>query len=66
MSLIGPKYPEAPNIVNWSNSVTWQYAGGFTDSVIRQRVTEAGGKTDGYAVFSLGWGNLAINLRTFR
>jgi hypothetical protein len=61
MSLIGPKYPEAPNIVNWSNSVTWQYAGGFTDSVIRQRVTEAGGKTDGYAVFSLGWGNLANN-----
>jgi hypothetical protein len=61
MSLIGPKHPEAPNIVNWDNPITWQYAGGFTDSVIRQRVSEAGGKTDGYAVFSLGWGNLANN-----
>lgn len=56
MSLIAPKYKEAPLLFNWQNGISWSYKDNVADS-IKAKVTKAGGKTDGELRFSLEWFN---------
>ncbi len=57
MSLIAPKYPDAPKILKWDNNFTWNYNGNVTDSIIKSRVKEAGGSVTGALRVSLAWTN---------
>lgn len=57
MSLITAVNPEAPCIMNWGNNTSWSYNGDFAESVITQRVKQAGGVVDAEFVASLSWDN---------
>lgn len=57
MSIIAPKYLDAPNILKWENNFTWNYNGNVTDSIIKGRVKEAGGNVTGVFRVSLAWTN---------
>lgn len=66
MTLVAPKFPDAPVITQWDNGFSWAYAGGITDSGMKEKVKKAGGKTEGALRISLGWHNaddLDLHLR---
>lgn len=56
MSLIAPKFAEAPSILKWGNNFSWSYAGEVTDS-IKERVKKAGGNVSGEVCCRLAWNN---------
>lgn len=55
VTLVAPKFADAPNILQWDNNFTWSYKGNITDSVMKQNVQKAGGKVDGVLRFSIQW-----------
>ena len=66
MTLVAPKFPDAPVITQWDNGFSWAYAGGITDSGMKEKVKKAGGSTEGALRISLGWYNsddLDLHLR---
>lgn len=56
MSLIAPKYKDAPSLFKWDNGFSWSYNGEVTDS-IKERVKAAGGNVTGDLRVSLSWYN---------
>ena len=56
VSLVGPSIEDSPNIFKWDNPYSWTYHHGLSDS-IKEKVKQAGGKTEGYLRISLGWSN---------
>lgn len=56
VSLIAPSDPTAGLLFKWNNNFTWDYAGGYADSV-KERVKKAGGSVTGDLCCRLGWFN---------
>lgn len=56
VSLIAPADLTAKSMFKWHNNFSWAYIGDVADSV-KERVKKAGGRTEGYACFRLGWFN---------
>lgn len=57
VSLLGPLYPDSPNILKWDNPYSLCYNGALADSGIAELVKLAGGKVDGRIRISLRWYN---------
>lgn len=55
VSLVAPVNPDASNILNWGNNFSWSYNGDVTDSMMKERVKNAGGNVDGDIRFSIQW-----------
>ena len=56
ISLVAPKYANAPSLFPWPSGISWDYNGNVTDS-IQDKVMKAGGKVTGYLRASLEWFN---------
>ena len=57
VSLIGPLYPDSPNIFKWGNRYSLCYNGALADSGIKELVKLAGGNVNGFIRISLRWYN---------
>lgn len=57
MSLTTAVDPTANRLFRWDNNIAWSYNGDFTDSVIKERVKNAGGKVDAELCCRLSWYN---------
>lgn len=55
VSLIAPQNADAPSMFKWNNAFGWAYIGNATDSSLRSRVRELGGRVDGALRFSHTW-----------
>lgn len=49
-------HADAPGLFKWDNTFAWTYTGNISDS-IKERVKQAGGKTDAVLRVSLAWHN---------
>ena len=66
VSLVAPEHKDAPNLMKWSNNISWSYNGNMTDS-IKARVANKGGNVTGDLRVSLSWFNtddLDIHIQT--
>jgi len=55
VNILAPVHENAPSILQWDSNFTWSYNGNFTDSTMKERVKDAGGKVDGILRFSIQW-----------
>lgn len=56
VALSAPVHEDSKNMFKWGNKFGWAYTGNVTDS-IKERVKQAGGKTDAVLRVSLSWHN---------
>lgn len=57
MTLVAPVHKDSKPLTPWDNNFSWCYAGGITDSGMKEKVRKAGGNTEGDLRISLGWHN---------
>lgn len=55
VTLVSAVNPDAPNILRWGNNTSWDYNGGYADSVIAQRVASKGGNINAAIRVSAAW-----------
>ena len=55
MSVTAPQNPDAKKMFSHANKFAWVYKGEVADSLMKERVAKAGGKTDGVLRMSLQW-----------
>ena len=57
VSLIAPADATAKPLFKWDNQFSWSYTGNMTDSIIKERVKNAGGSVSGVMCCRLAWFN---------
>jgi len=64
MTLVAPEDSEAPSMLKWDNNFSWAYNGDVADSM-KQRVKDAGGKTEGVLRYTIQWNDGDNNQNDF-
>ena len=57
VTLVGAQDKENKSLFKWGNDFSWSYTGGVADSIIKERVKNAGGNVEGILRISLSWHN---------
>lgn len=57
VSLITSVDPTSNKLFKWNNNFSWSYTGDMTDSIIKERVKNAGGSIEGVLCCRLSWFN---------
>lgn len=69
MSLVTSKQRDVNQLFKWNNPFSWSYKNAVSDSILKNKVKQAGGKVEGELRISLGWNNhddLDLHLRRTR
>ncbi|MBD3405068.1 MAG: hypothetical protein GF411_02895 [Candidatus Lokiarchaeota archaeon] len=65
VSLIAPVNTDVKPLFKWRNNFSWSYNGEVADSIIRERVKNAGGNVNGVLRFSIQWNEDGNNQNDF-